>query len=154
MTYCACPITPHLAPAKCFSVRLRGKDDWPIADYAHANHSPLAEVNGQAGTAPILIEAEVGQSVVLDASRSQDSDGQSLHHTWFHYAEAGGTGTSSPAVSISGADTSEATVTPAAACRPMWLPRGRPCAGIGTAHVILAVTRDASPALTFYRRIF
>ncbi len=36
--------------------------DWTITDYSHANHSPLVEVNGQPGTTPIVIEAEVGQA--------------------------------------------------------------------------------------------
>ena len=127
--------------------------DWTIADYAHANHNPLVEVNGQAGTAPIVMDAEVGQPVLLDASRSHDPDGQSLHYTWFHYAEAGGTGTNLAAVSIAGADTARAIVTPTAACRPPWLPAAAQCSGSGTAHIILAVTDDGLPRLTSYRRV-
>ena len=50
--------------------------DWTIKDYSHANHNPLVEVNGQPGTAPILIDAEVGKPVSLDASQSRDPDGQ------------------------------------------------------------------------------
>ena len=57
--------------------------DWTIADYALANHNPLLEVNGQAGTDPIVIDAEVGKPVLLDASRSRDPDGQGLHTTGF-----------------------------------------------------------------------
>ena len=37
--------------------------DWTIKDYSDANHNPLVEVNGQPGTAPILIDAEVGKAV-------------------------------------------------------------------------------------------
>jgi hypothetical protein len=33
------------------------------------------------------------------------------------------------------------------------LPRGRPCSGTGTAHIILEVTDEGAPKLTTYRRI-
>jgi hypothetical protein len=127
--------------------------DWTVADYGHANHNPLIEVNGQAGTAPVSLDAEVGQPLVLDASRSHDPDGQNLHYQWLHYAEAGGTGTVLAALSIAGADTSKAVVTLTATCRPQWLPITGPCPANGTAHIILAVTDDGSPRLTSYRRI-
>jgi Protein of unknown function (DUF1593) len=127
--------------------------DWTIVDYAHGNHNPLVDVNGQEGTAPVMMDAEVGRPVVLDASRSRDPDGQHLHYAWFHYGEAGGTGTNLAAVTIADADTPKATVTPTALCRPQWLPMGPPCSGHGTAHIILAVTDDGTPQLTTYRRI-
>lgn len=126
---------------------------WTIADFSHSNHNPVIEVNGQSGRAPIVIDAEVGKPVTLDASDSHDPDGKTLHYAWFHYAEAGGTGTNLAAVNITGASTSTAVVTPTAVCRPLWLPIPGSCVGSGTAHIILAVTDDGSPALTSYRRI-
>ena len=126
--------------------------DWTIKDYSHANHNPLAEVNGQSGTAPIMIDVEVGKPVLLDASQSRDPDGQGLHYHWFHYGEAGSTDANLASVTISGGDTAKATVTATAVCRPQWLPRGE-CSGTGTAHIILAVTDDGSPPLTSYRRV-
>ncbi len=127
--------------------------EWTVADYAHANHNPVVVVNDQSGTAPIVIEAEVGKPVRLDANRTHDPDGQSLRYNWFHYEEAGGTGTNLAAVTITGTSTARAVVTPNAVCRPQWLPAAAPCPGTGTAHIILAVTDDGSPALTSYRRI-
>ena len=127
--------------------------DWTVADFAHANHNPVVEVNGQAGTGPIVLEAEVGKPVALDASGSHDPDGQALHYNWFHYAEAGGTGANLAAVTVAGADTAKAMVTPTAVCRAPWLPANAHCAGSGTAHIILAVTDDGTPRLTSYRRI-
>ena len=126
--------------------------DWTIADYSHANHAPVAEVNGDAGTAPIVVNGDVGRPVILDASHSHDPDGQGLHFTWFHYAEAGGTGSSLAAINMEGADTSKVVVTPTATCRPQWLPIGS-CPDSGVAHIVLAVTDDGSPRLTSYRRI-
>jgi len=127
--------------------------DWTIKDFAHANHNPMVEVNGQSGTAPIEIDAGVGKSIVLDASGSSDPDRNKLRYSWFVYAEAGGTDTNLSDVKIEGSDTPKATVTATVVCRAPWLPGVVPCKGTGVAHVILAVTDDGSPQLTSYRRI-
>ncbi len=127
--------------------------DWTIRDYRHANHNPLLEVNGQSGIAPMMVDAVVGKPVLLDASHSHDPDSQHLHYNWFHYEEAGSVGSNLSAVSITGADTEKAVVTPTAVCRPKWLPMFSQCNGDGVAHIILAVTDDGSPKLTSYRRI-
>ena len=126
---------------------------WTIADYAHANHNPTIVVNGQAGTEPISIDAQVGRTVLLDANRTSDPDGQTLRFHWFHYAEAGGAETDLADVTISGADTPLASVTPTSACRPPWLPGFVRCSGTGVAHIILAVTDNGSPQLTSYKRV-
>ena len=127
--------------------------DWTIKDFGHANHNPMVEVNGQTGTVPIEIDAEVGKTIVLDASHSSDPDGNKLRYAWFVYPEAGGTDANLSDVKIEGSDTPQATVTTTAVCRAPWLPGVVPCKGNGVAHVILAVTDDGSPQLTSYRRI-
>jgi hypothetical protein len=126
--------------------------DWTIHDFAHANHNPMIEVNGQGGTAPIRIDSDVGRPVTLDASRSRDPDGNVLRFIWFHYPEAGWANGNLAAVAITGADSPKAVVTATAACRPQWLPRPDSCR-VGTAHIILAVTDNGSPALSSYRRV-
>lgn len=127
--------------------------DWTISDFQHANHNPLIQVNGKPGTEIITLDAEVGKSILLDAAGTADPDGQNLHYTWFHYPEAGGTGTNLAEISISAPHGSKTMVTPTAVCRPKWLPLPDSCKGTGTAHIILAVTDDGSPSLTSYRRI-
>ena len=74
---------------KAFQHDFAARMDWTIKPFSEANHNPVAVVNGQAGTAPIFVDAVVGQPVGLDASQSRDPDGQTLHYEWFHYAEAG-----------------------------------------------------------------
>ncbi len=130
---------------------------WTVADFAHANHNPIAVVNGQPGTAPLELDVRVGESLTLDAGQSSDPDGhghvgQKLHFHWFHYTEAGTADGNLAALTLTGADTPHLTVRADSACRPLWLPL-IPCKGDGAAHVILAVTDDGSPQLTSYRRV-
>lgn len=125
---------------------------WTVSDFAHANHNPVAVVNGQAGTAPIEINVEAGKSVSLDASQSSDSDGQALHYYWFHYAEAGSADGNLASVTLSGAETARVTVKADSPCHALWLPL-IPCKGAGIAHLILAVTDEGTPRLTSYRRV-
>jgi len=128
--------------------------DWTVADFEHANHNPIVDVNGQSGTAPIFLEAQVGKSVTLDATRTRDPDGpQQLHFHWFHYGEAGSTGANLASINLAGAETPKAVVTPTAVCRSNWLQPAPKCTGDGVVHIILAVTDDGSPKLTSYRRI-
>lgn len=126
---------------------------WTVEDFAHANHNPIAVVNGHAGTAPLEMNVTVGQSITLDASKSSDpDDGQSLHYHWFHYAEAGSADANLATVALTDAETPRVSVKVESACHPNWLPFV-PCRGAGVAHIILAVTDDGSPRLTSYRRI-
>jgi len=136
-----------------FQHEFAARMDWTIKPYAAANHNPLVTVNGKDGTAPIIIEAQVGEPITLDAGRSHDPDGHKLRYQWFHYAEAGFVpGANMAAVTISQGNAAKVTVTVTAACREGWRPMNRPCP-TGVAHIILAVTDNGLPALTSYRRV-
>jgi hypothetical protein len=125
---------------------------WTVADFAHANHNPVAVVNGEAGTGVLEMAVDAGGSVTLDASGSSDPDGQKLHFRWFHYAEAGLADGNLAAVTLVGSENARMVVKADAPCRKAWLPLV-PCKGPGVAHIILAVTDEGVPRLTSYRRV-
>jgi hypothetical protein len=127
--------------------------DWTISDFKHANHNPVAVVNGVTGKAPIFLDARVGNPVTLDASESSDPDHHRLRYSWFHYPEAGGAGANLASVKMENSDAPIARAVATAVCRPQWLPIGPRCAGPGVAHIILAITDEGKPPLTSYRRI-
>ncbi|HLY41546.1 MAG TPA: nucleoside hydrolase-like domain-containing protein [Terracidiphilus sp.] len=125
---------------------------WTVAAFAHANHNPVAVVNGKAGTDPIEIDVNAGHTVTLDARQSSDPDGQKIDFHWLHYLEAGQADGNLSALTLSGADSAQLTVKVDSVCRPGWLPMV-PCKGDGVAHIILAVTDEGTPRLTSYRRV-
>jgi hypothetical protein len=144
--------------------------DWTIKDAGEANHNPRVVVNGRPGTEPLVLDAEVGRPVVLDASGTADPDGNRLAYAWFFYPEAG--------TGIPGRPVRVRRRPPAAGEAPA--PGGIPSAPdggppeppprvvlenatgpraivvpkvAGIAHVILAVEDDGAPRLTSYRRV-
>ncbi len=72
------------------SERFRRADGWTLnGDRSKANHAPVVVVNGStAGPEPILLEAEAGAEIILDASKSYDPDGDELTYSWFQYRGA------------------------------------------------------------------
>ena len=130
--------------------------DWTIKPYEEANHHPVISVNGNTGTEVIYADVKQGETLVLDASATEDPDGNKLSWHWFHYEEAGYSGMpGTPALAaLSLKNTgSKSEVTVTKACREMWHDTPVPCDNGGEAHVILAVTDNGTPALTSYRRI-
>lgn len=108
--------------------------DWCVRDYASANHHPVIKLRSAAQD----IKARVGETVVLDASGSEDPDGDRLLFHWWTYAEAG---TYAGGFSI---DSNKARLKFA-------IPDDAHAGD--TIHVTCQVSDDGSPALTRYRRI-
>ena len=144
--------------------------DWSIKDAKSANHNPNVVVNGRPGTEPIVLDAEVGRTLTLDAARTTDPDGDALRFSWFFYPEAG--------AGIPGQPLTVRRRPPAGAAPPGQggipsAPAGGPReppprlvidnAGTalaivtpkaeGIAHVVLAVEDGGTPSLTSYRRV-
>ncbi len=153
---------------RAFQHDFAARMDWTIKDVREANHNPEVVVNGQAGKAPIAIDAVVGTPVALDASGTRDPDGHALKYSWFFYPEAG-TGIPGQPVSTrsagAGGSPGEGGIPSAGAGGPAEPPARvqvqnggavqatvTPRVG-GIAHVILEVEDNGTPALTTYRRI-
>jgi hypothetical protein len=123
-----------------FSARM----DWTIKSVDKANHPPIATL-GHANK----LTAKQGKRVILSAKGSSDPDGDALSYEWFYYNEAGtfpvSSGHSGQPVEIKNFDQQEAwfTVPASRVMQP----------GIGTMHIILAVTDHGSPRLTRYQRV-
>jgi len=120
-----------------------GKDSWTVKPYAQANHPPAPRVAQQ------TITARPGQRVELSAQGSTDPDGDALSYAWSCYCEAGtlvaSSGKSGQPLEITGADQQKAWFT---------VPTTRVLApGLGTMHIVLAVTDHGTPRLTRYQRV-
>nr|WP_255490450.1 DUF1593 domain-containing protein [Duganella sp. SG902] len=132
-----------------FSARM----DWTVEPFSKANHNPIAIVNGIEGSRPIVVDAEVGKPVILDAGASRDPDGQALHFRWISYPEAGYTlGRHMAGITLSNAEGPTTTIIPKSVCRPGWLPENMKCKD-GVAHIVLEVTDTGTLPLTTYRRV-
>ena len=144
--------------------------DWTITDRANANHNPIVVVNGQAGKAPLTIDAQVGVPIDLDASATTDPDGNKLTFNWIFYPEAGTGIPSQPVFAgglapVGGGGSLEEGGIPSAPAglripparvtiESAGMAKARVIPGVaGVAHVILSVEDDGTPSLTAYRRV-
>ncbi len=129
---------------------------WTIEPFEDANHNPVVIVNGQAGKAPIRIDATVGEPIVVDAAGTMDPDGDAVTYHWFMYAEAQSNIANRPAAQFEGEEGREefvyfgprVSVTEPNNVQATLLPNRA-----GETHVILAVKDTGTPSLTSYRRI-
>jgi hypothetical protein len=113
--------------------------DWCVKEFAEANHSPVAMLNGTTydDATSVSIDATPGSVISLDATGSTDPDKNSLSYNWWVYKEVGSYG---KAVNISDATSVKASM-------PV------PSDALGkTIHVILEVKDNGTPALIGYRR--
>lgn len=118
--------------------------DWTIKDYKSANHPPIAKLGHD-----MHLKAKKGDKVTLSAKGSSDPDGDALSYNWFFYSEAGtfpvSSARSGQSIEIQNFDQQEASfIVPS---KRVMEP------GMGTIHIILAVTDHGTPRLTRYQRV-
>lgn len=118
--------------------------DWTIKEYKNANHPPVAKIEGET-----IIVAKKGDKIMLSAKGSSDPDGDALTYNWFVYEEAGifavSSARSGQPIEIQNSDQQEAFfVVPT---KRIMEP------GLGTIHIILAVSDHGTPRLTRYQRV-
>lgn len=118
--------------------------DWTTQPYALANHPPLVKLDH-----PAELTAKRGDIVNLSAAGTTDPDGDALSYEWFYYPEVGtfttASGRSGQPLEIKNFDQQQASFT---------VPNTRVMPpGIGTMHIIVAVTDHGHPRLTRYGRV-
>ncbi|MDF7660906.1 DUF1593 domain-containing protein [Erwiniaceae bacterium L1_54_6] len=130
--------------------------DWTIRDYAHANHAPVAVVNGKTGFDNIAITLKAGEQTEMDASQSSDPDKNRISWHWQTYPEATSAISSQvPVTEVKGIRGEEMLSTPEAVTllqsegSKVAVKANHP----GTEHIILTVKDNGSPSLVSYRRI-
>ena len=114
--------------------------DWCVKPFEQANHHPIAAVGDDASDEILRRKVEPGQTLVLNAGRSSDPDGDGLAYRWYFYPEAGSYHGDLPTVARSDS----------AACSFVV-----PIDSAGEQiHLILEITDDSKIVpLTDYRRI-
>jgi Cellulose-binding Sde182, nucleoside hydrolase-like domain/Cellulose-binding protein Sde0182, C-terminal domain len=118
--------------------------DWTIKSYSQANHPPVPKLGH-----PNRLTAKPGERVNLSAAGLTDPDGDALSYEWFYYNEAGtfpaSSARSGQPLDIKDFDQPAAWfIVPANRVMPP---------GIGTMHIILAVTDHGTPRITRYQRV-
>ncbi len=107
-------------------------------DFSTVNHHPIAILDGDTSLKCIYKNAKPGGSLVFDASKSKDPDGDQLDYKWSVYNEPS---TYKGRVTIEDSSRSK--------CKVLI-----PSDALGkTIHLILEITDNGVPALTVYRRI-
>ena len=107
--------------------------DWCTRSYEEANHAPVPILGH-----PEEITVNSGEGFGLDASGSNDPDGDSLSFLWFHYPEAG---SYRDPITISAENS-----------HGVWV-EGVEVEKDETAHFILKVSDKGEPPLSRYKRI-
>jgi hypothetical protein len=121
-----------------FQADFQARLDWCVTeDYAKANHSPAAVLNGDGSRNVLELTAKPGVTVRLSAEGSKDPDGHGPRARWSIYNEAG---TYRGGVRLSEVEGLTTALTSPDVTEPR------------TVHVILELRDDGTPPLYAYRR--
>lgn len=63
--------------------------DWCTKSFGEANHNPVAAIDGDHSNSIIYLSVLAGGVISLDASSTEDPDGDQLIFRWWQYEEAG-----------------------------------------------------------------
>ncbi|GJM33913.1 MAG: hypothetical protein DHS20C18_29140 [Saprospiraceae bacterium] len=108
--------------------------DWCVKPYEEANHPPVVEL-----AHALDLKVRPGATVLLNAEKSGDPDGDQLMYKWWQYQEAG---TYEGTIEIKNAGNQKASFQ-----MPGNAPKGK------TVHIICEVTDSGTPQLTRYQRL-
>ncbi|KPM45286.1 hypothetical protein AK830_g1278 [Neonectria ditissima] len=129
-------------------------------DFSKVNHHPVVSLENDYSPEPFEVKVRAGHSVILDASRSYDPDGDELTFRWFQYEE--------PSIDVWSAHRWAAKVelkslnseqskvevqTPSADVSCVEFKTWKPLDRGQVLHVVLEVKDSGVPQLTTYRRI-
>ena len=154
---------------RAYQQEMTARVAWSInSNYSAGSHPPVAVVNGSCGSAPLEVNVDPRQAIVLDASGSYDPDANitgrhALTYNWFQYKEPTATQSNVaaevPTLNFTLSDNGRmaSTLMPPAeqACAaPSAL---QAATGVQETcqqyHVILEVTGSGTPPITRYKRI-
>ena len=137
---------------------------WTLhGNISRANHAPVVVVNeSTVGPEPLMLEAEAGTEITLNASQSYDPDGDELKFSWSHYRDVTATqwwvDAEVATIELEDLDTSspgrkvKARLPPPEKCAVDMF-TGKAKVKGQVFHLILQVTDNGSPSLTTYKRV-
>ncbi|TNF42464.1 MAG: DUF1593 domain-containing protein, partial [Bacteroidetes bacterium] len=107
--------------------------DWCVQSFKDANHPPIVQINQKED-----IEVKGGNTVSIDAGKTNDPDGDELEFKWWQYKDAG---SYNGMADIKNANSDKISLTAPKVSNPE------------TIHIILEVSDNGSPMLKGYQRI-